>query len=68
MRLFLGLSYEHSYLVANHQTFSIGHIYPQYHLVFDNFFEKIIIQLDNDSVIYGIFNDLFDFDRYWYVE
>ena len=51
---------EHSYLVVKVKSLINVHIYLQYHFVFDNLFEMVIHQGDNESVIDGIFNDLFD--------
>ena len=51
---------EYSYLVANVKSLSNVNISLQYHFVFDNLFEMVIHQGDNESVIDGIFNDLFD--------
>ena len=57
---------EHSYLVANVKSLSNVNISLQYHFVFDNLFEMVIHQGDNESVIDGIFNELFDLNRDWY--
>ena len=60
MGQFIGFSDEHSSLVANVRNLSTGHISPQYHLVFDDLFETFIRQGDNDNVVDGICNDLFE--------
>ncbi len=48
------------------RNLSTGYISTQYHLVFDNLFETVIFQGDNDNVIDGIYNDLFECNRDWY--
>ena len=68
MGQFLGFSDEHLSLVANVQNLSTGYISPHYHLVFDDFFETVIRQGDNDNVVDGICNDLFECSRDWYAE
>ncbi len=68
MGQFLGFSDENLSLVANVQNLSTGYISPQYHLVFDDLFEILICHGDNDNVIDGICNDLFDCSRDWYAK
>ena len=65
---FIGFSKEHSTLVANVRNLRTGYILPQYHIVFDDFFETTVRKGDNDPVIDTICNDLFDSIRDWYVE
>ncbi len=65
MGQFLGFSNEHLSLFANVQNLSTGYISPQYHLVFDDLFETVIFQGDNDNVIDVIYNDLFECNRDW---
>ena len=48
---FIGFSEEHSTLVANVCNLRTGYILPQYHLVFDDFFETTVRKGDNDPVI-----------------
>ena len=68
MGQFLGFSDTHSLLVANVRHLSTGHISPQFHLVFDDLFETVFHEGDNDVVIDAICNDLFEFNRDWYAE
>ena len=65
---FLGFSEEHLILVANVCNLRTGYILPQYHLVFDDFFETTVRQGGNDPVIDTIRNDMFDSRRDWYAE
>ena len=51
LRQFLGLSEEHSTLVANVCNLWTGYILTQYHLVFDDFFKTTVRQGDNEPVI-----------------
>ena len=62
----MGFSYEHSLLVANVRNWETGYISPQFHLVSDDLFEKVICQGDNDPIIDAICNDLFEINRNWY--
>src|SRR6056300_431515 len=68
MGQFLGFSDEHSSLVGNVRNLSTGFVSPQYHLVFDDLFETVFRQGDNDVVVDGICNELFDCNRDWYAE
>ena len=68
MGQFLGFSDTHSSLVANVRHLSTGHISPQFHLVFDDLFETVFCEGDNDVVIDAICNDLFEFNRDWYAK
>ena len=65
---FIGFSEEHSTLVANFCHLRTGYISPQYHLVFDNFFDTSVRLGDNDPAIENICNDIFDSRREWYAE
>ena len=56
---FLGYSDEHSSLVANVRHLSTGHVSPQFHVVFDDLFEAVICNGDNDAVVNSIE------ERYW---
>ena len=58
MSQFIGFSDEHSYLVANVQYLSTGYISLQFHLVFDDLFEEVICQGDNDSTIEAICSEI----------
>ena len=68
MGQFLGFSDTHSLLVANVRHLSTGHISPQFHLVFDDLFETVFHEGDNDVVIDAICNDLFEFNQDWYAK
>jgi hypothetical protein len=65
---FLGYSDEHSSLVANVRHFSTGHVSPQFHVVFDDLFETVICNGDNDVVVNSICDGLFNRNRKLYVE
>ncbi len=62
---FLGFSDSHSSLVANVLHLSTGYVSPQYHLVFDDFFETVF-STGNDTLLDDICNHLFDSDRDFY--
>ena len=65
---FLGYSDEHSSLVANVRHLSTGHVSPQFHVVFDDLFETVICNGDNDAVVNSICDGLFNRNRKLYVE
>ena len=65
---FLGYSDEHSSLVANVRHLSTGHVSPQFHVVFDDLFEIVIRNGDNDAVVNSICDGLFNQNRELYVE
>ena len=65
---FLGYSDEHSSLVANVRHLSTGHVSPQFHVVFDDLFETVIRNGDNDAVVNSICDGLFNRNRELYVE
>jgi hypothetical protein len=57
---FLGYSDEHLSLVANVRHLSTGHVSPQFHVVFDDLFETVICNGDNDVVVNSICDGLFN--------
>ncbi len=59
---------EHSSLVVNVRRLSTGYVSPQFHFVFDDFFETVIRNDDNDAVVNSVFNSLFNRNRELYVE
>ncbi len=65
---FLGYSDEHSSLVANVRHLSTGQVSPQFHVVFDDLFEKVVCNGDNDAVINSICDGLFEQNRELFVE
>ena len=60
---FLGYSDERSSLVANVRHLSTGHVSPQFHVVFDDLFETVIRNGDNDAVVNSICDGLFNRNR-----
>ncbi len=65
---FLGYSDEHSSLVANVRHSSTGYVSPQFHVVFDDLFETVVCNGDNDAVINSICDGLFKRNQELYVE
>ncbi len=57
---FLGYSDEHSSLVANVRHLSTGYISPQFHVVFDDLFETVVHNGDNDAIINSICDGFFE--------
>jgi len=57
---FLGYSDEHLSLVANVHHLSTGYVSPQFHVVFDDLFETVVCNGDNDAVINSICDGLFE--------
>ncbi len=55
-------------LVANVRHLSTGHVSPQFHAVFDDLFETVICNGDNDAVMNSICNGLFNQNLKLYVE
>jgi hypothetical protein len=51
---FLGYSDEHSSLVANVHHLSTGYVSPQFHVVFDDLFETVVCNGDNDAIMNSI--------------
>jgi hypothetical protein len=60
VRQFLGYSDEHSSLVGNVHHLSTGYVSPQFHVVFDDLFETVVCNGDNDAVINSICDRLFE--------
>ncbi len=50
---YFGYLDEHSSLVANVHHLSTGYISPQFHVIFDDLFETVVRNGDNDAVIVG---------------
>ena len=65
---FLGYSDEHSSLVANIRHLGTGHVSPQYHCVFDDLFQTVFSDGDNQPVVDAICNNLWDNNREQYAE
>ncbi len=65
---FLGCSDEHSSLVANVWHVSTGHVSPQFHVIFDDLFDTVICNGDNDAVVNSICDGLFHWNHELYVE
>ena len=61
-------SHGNYYIVANARNLSNGYISPQFHFVFDDLFEMVIRNKDDDNVSNDICNYLFDLNKDWYVE
>jgi hypothetical protein len=65
---FLGYLDEHLSLVAIVHHLSTGHVSPQFHVIFDDLFEAVICNGDNDAVVNRICDGLFNRNRELYVE
>jgi hypothetical protein len=65
---FLGYSDEHSSLVANVCHLSTSYVSPQFHVIFDDLFETVVSNGDNDSLINSICDGLFERNRELYVK
>ncbi len=65
---FLGYLDEHSSLVENVRHLSTGYVSPQFHVVFDDLFETVVCNGDNDAVINSMCDGLFERNRELYVE
>ena len=65
MGQFLGFSDENSSLMENFRNLSTGYISPQFNLVFDDLFEMVICNKDDDSVFNSIYNYMFKLNRDW---
>ena len=59
---------EYSTLLAKFFHLKTGYILPQYHFVFNDFFETAVLLGDNDPVIENICNERFDSSRDWHAE
>ncbi len=65
---FLGYLGEHLSLVANVRHLLTGYVSPQFHVIFDDLFETVVCNGDNDAIINSICNGLFERNRELYVE
>jgi hypothetical protein len=65
---FWGYSDEHSSLVANVRHLSTGYVSPQFQVAFDDLFETVVRNGDNDAVINSICDGLFERNRELYVK
>jgi hypothetical protein len=65
---FLGYSDQHSSLVANVHHILTGHVSPQFHVIFDDLFETVIQDGDNDPIVNSICNGLFERNQELYIE
>ncbi len=65
---FLGYSDKHSPLVANVRHLSTGYVSPQFHIIFDDLFETVVCNGDNDAIINSICDGLFEKDQELYVK
>jgi hypothetical protein len=54
--------------VVNVQYLSTGHVSPQFHFIFDDLFETVICNGDNDAVVNSICNCLFNWNFELFVE
>ena len=54
--------------MANVGHLSTGHVSLQFHVVFDDIFDTVICNGDNDAVVNSVFNSLFNRNRELYVE
>ncbi len=55
-------------LVANVHHLSTGYVSPQFHVIFDDLFETLIRNGDNDAIFNSICNGLFERNQELYVE
>ncbi len=65
---FLGYSDEHSSHVANVRHLSTGYVSHQFHFVFDDLFETVVRNGDNDAIINSICDGLFERNQELYVK
>ncbi len=65
---FLSYSNEHSPLVANVRHLSTGYVSPQFHVIFDDLFETVVRNGDNDAIINSICDGLFEKNQELYVK
>jgi hypothetical protein len=54
--------------VVNVHHLSTAHISPQCHVIFDDLFETVICNGDNDAIVNSICDDLFEQNHELYVE
>jgi hypothetical protein len=57
---FLGYFNEHLSLVENVHHLLTGYVSPQFHVVFDDLFETVVHNGDNDAINNSICNDFFE--------
>jgi len=65
---FVGFSDEHSSLVANVQHLTTGYISPQFHVIFDDLFERVNCIGVDDRVVESTCNGLIQRNRELYAE
>ncbi len=65
---FLGYSNEHLSLVVNVHYLSTSYVSPQFHVVFDDLFETVVRNGNNDAVINSICDGLFERNQELHVE
>ncbi len=65
---FLGYLVKHLSLVANVHHLSTGYVPPQFHVIFDDLFETVVCNEDNDAIINSICNCLFERNQELYAE
>ena len=59
---------KHLSLVANVHHLSTGYVPPQFHVIFDDLFETVVCNGDNDAIINSICDGLFERNRELYVK
>jgi hypothetical protein len=65
---FLGYSDEHWSLVVNVRHLSTGYVCPQFHVIFDDLFETVVHNGDNDAIINSSCDGLLERNRELYVK
>jgi hypothetical protein len=65
---FLGYLDEHLSLVVNVRHLLTGYVSPQFHVIFDDLFETVVCNGDNDAVINCVCDGLFERNQELYVE
>ena len=68
MGQFVGFLDEHSSMIANVRHLTTGYFSPQFHVVFDDLFEKVNCTCADDRVVESICNELFQCNRELYAE
>ncbi len=64
----LGYLDKHLSLVVNMRHLLTGYVSPQFHVIFDDLFETVVCNGDNDAIINSICDGLFERNRELYVE
>ncbi len=64
----LGYSDEHLSLVADVRHLSTGYVSPQFHVMFDDLFETVVLNGDNDAINNSICDGLFERNGELYVK